>query len=202
MLTLTVSSKHYETPDDAAAALKRGLRLLRLRLKRHANLSNFSFLAVFEKHKSGYPHLHLLIRGKYIPWAKLAEWWEDITGSTHIDIRRIDSTGKAAWYVAKYIGKDLSSFASCKRWWRSHEYSADTPDEYVPVWAHIRPVKYEVDVNKLRFMMKLEGWLIEDEPGGTFRWRAPPEAMLTALDLAALAHGRANASLLRRQAWG
>lgn len=130
LLTLTVRHSDYASPDHAAEALKRGLRLLRLRLKRHPMLQNFRFLAVFERHKSGFPHLHLLIKGKYLPWQELRKMWESITGSYMVDIRRIRTNGQAAMYVAKYIGKDLSAFEGCKRWWRSVGYSADQIDDY------------------------------------------------------------------------
>lgn len=128
MLTLTVSSKHYDTPAEAAAALKRGLRLLRLRLQRTPRLQDFQFLAVFEAHQSGYPHLHLLIRGRFLPWQWLRKAWQEITGSIHIDIRKIKGNKDAARYVAKYLGKDLHAFEGCKRWWRSHGYDLEDKD--------------------------------------------------------------------------
>jgi len=202
MLTLTVSSKDYPNVEDAAEALKHGLRLLRLRLKRHGKLTNFQFLAVFEKHKSGHPHLHLLIRGKYIPWKWLRTVWEGITGSYQVDIRKIESEGMAAFYCAKYIGKDLSAFQGCKRWWRSHQYSEEDVEIYVPEWAHLKPIHYMANVNKLRFMMLYEGWQVEKEGQDGIRWREPPNNQFGYADLIALAEGRVTASLLRKDAGG
>lgn len=176
LLTLTVSSKHYETPDLAAAALKRGLRLLRLHLKRHPKLSNFSFLAAFERHESGYPHLHLLIRGKFIPWKWLTSTWQKITGSTHVDIRKIDSVGKAAFYVSKYIGKELHAFANCKRWWRSHDYSEEADADYQDDKPHKQWTRYLLDYRTMYFNMNLVGFEVTRDGPDRLRWRWPPQA--------------------------
>lgn len=174
MLTLTVSSEHYDTPEQAAAALKDGLRLLRLRLKRHPRFEQFEFLAVFEKHKSGFPHLHLLIRGGFIPWRWLRRRWEEITGSHQVDIRKIDTRGKAAFYVSKYIGKDLSAFEGCKRWWRSHGYNEGQPEDQAPAWTQCEFAAWDTDFNALRFLLLHDGWTLEK--AGRERWaiRPPP----------------------------
>ena len=55
-LTLTVSSDAYETPDEAARDLKRAWCALRRRMQRFTNGKKIPFLAVFEQHKSGFPH--------------------------------------------------------------------------------------------------------------------------------------------------
>lgn len=177
-LTLTVSSAHHPTPDAAAAALKRGLRLLRLRLSRHEKLDNFEFLAVFERHKSGYPHLHLMIRGKFIPWVKLRQWWEEITGSTHVDIRKIDTRGKAAFYVAKYLGKDLSPFEACKRWWRSHGYSEDAEDDYALDRSWPKPTRHLVDFARIEFALRQLEFPFERVGREGIRWRKPEDIKL------------------------
>lgn len=197
MLTLTVSSKLYPDPDDAAEALKRGLRLLRLRLSRHAKLTNFQFLAVFEKHKSGHPHLHLLVRGQFIPWKVLRSWWEELTGSTHVDIRAIKTIGKAAFYVAKYIGKDLAAFAHCKRWWRSHGYSEDVADDYQPDYTIGRPTRYRADIHKLYFALKFEGWEVKWDSNQELRWRNPRGSPFGIADILAFSEGRTTSAVLR-----
>jgi len=178
MLTLTVRSTDYPSPDEAAEALKRGLRLLRLRLSRHPRFKNFEFLAVFERHKSGYPHMHLLIRGDYIPWKVLRGMWERITGSYQVDVRKIDTRGKAAFYVAKYIGKDLSSFEGCKRWWRSRNYNADEAEDYVPQWCRPRHEAWDTNFHALRFLLLYDGWNLERTARERWRIRPPPEPHL------------------------
>lgn len=175
LLTLTVSSADYPDPADAADALKRGLRLMRLRLKRHERLRNFQFLAVFEKHKSGHPHLHLLIKGDFLPWRILRTMWEQITGSFMVDIRRIKSTGMAALYCAKYIGKDLAAFPGCKRWWRSHGFEDEAPEDYQTEKASGQWSRLTVDFHWLAEIMTAAGWQVEKAGRDRIRWLPPAE---------------------------
>lgn len=175
MLTLTVSSEQHESPAAAAETIKNGLRNLRLSLRRHPRFKDFEFIAIFEKHKSGYPHLHLLIRGSFIPWKWLRKRWEEITGSTHIDIRKIKGTKDAARYVAKYLGKDLTKFEGCKRYWRSHNYSLaqadnDTDDQTPSPWS-----RYFADPYKLAEFLKKNGWQVSSQPNGTFTYKPPDD---------------------------
>lgn len=178
LLTLTVNSNHYATPDEAAAALKRGLRLLRLRLQRHPRMRRFDFLAVFEKHKTGYPHLHLVIQSDFLPWKLLRSMWEGITGSYQVDIRKISSVGSAAFYVAKYIGKDLSAFEGCKRWWRSHGFEDRSDEVYTPDYLPGQCERWDVSVHALRMLMSMEGWTVEKIGRERWRCRPPPNDAL------------------------
>lgn len=201
-LTLTVSSTQYPDADDAADALKNGLRLLRLRLKRHTRLENFQFLAVFERHKSGHPHLHLMVKGSFLPWKLLRKWWEEITGSTHVHIRKIDTRGKAAFYVAKYIGKDLAPFAHCKRWWRSHGYSEGVEDDWQPDHSMGQPVRYRSQVARIRFAALALGFQVEDLKPEGIRWRAPPGNPLPTSAAIAVAANAASPNAVRiDRAW-
>lgn len=203
MLTLTVDAKLYPDPASAALALKEGLRLLRLGLKRHERLKNFEFLAVFEKHKSGLPHLHLLIKGSYIPWQYLKRRWREVTGSTQIFINYIRNTRQAAAYAAKYIGKDLTKFEGCKRWWRSHGYSEGVVDDWVPDDTLGKPVRYEADIHRVRLAALWEGFALERAGRDGIRWRGPPGYPLGLDYILSSAMGRTSASFLRKATgWG
>lgn len=169
MLTLTLSSTDYPCPEEAARRLKTGLVALRKAIARAHGGKSFSFLAVFEKHKSGHPHLHLLIRAKFLPVKELRAIWERITGSFMVDIRAITSVGKAAFYVAKYVGKDLSKFQSCKRWWRSHDWNdkeaiSEEDREQFRGWGRI-----EGDVRRMAALARHLGFRVESD--GPDRWR-------------------------------
>lgn len=201
MLTLTVSAKMHPTPTDAATALKEGLRLLRLRLKRHPRLSNFEFMAVFEKHKSGYPHLHLLIKGDYLPWKWLRRVWEEITGSYHVDIRKISNRGMAAFYVAKYIGKDLTAFEGCKRWWRSHGFSKEASDEYAPDYVKADFSRFDVSFNHLLIFAAYRGWTSTKTQGERVTLHPPPEEWLSLFELLRAA-GQAQGATGSEQRFG
>jgi len=128
MLTLTCDPKNYETPDEAARDMKRALVLLRRHLSKSFGIDKLPFICVFERHKSGWPHMHLLIRGPFIPWKWLSLTWKRLIGAFQVDIRKIRGAAEAAAYVAKYIGKEPFAFEGCKRWWRSHNFDQSTEE--------------------------------------------------------------------------
>lgn len=75
----------------------------------------FKYLLVFERHKSGLPHMHFLLHEQEAPILKRhleAEWPFGFTkiklvgGSTY---RKRDAVQKAAFYVAKYLQKSDQS---------------------------------------------------------------------------------------------
>lgn len=133
MLTLTCQPDLFDTPDQAARRMVKALASLRKALAREKGIKKLPMIAVFEKHKSGWPHLHILLRTKFISQKWLSEKWESLTGAFIVGITKIPTIHGAAQYVAKYIGKDLASFAGCKRWWRSHDYEVDPEDVYAKV---------------------------------------------------------------------
>lgn len=169
MLTLTLRPNENETPDEMAGRLKAALRLLRLRLKRHGRFSNFHFMAVFERHKSGFPHLHLLLKSQYIPWRWLRSTWEGITGSHEVHIRKISSQGLEAFYVAKYIGKDLAGFRGCKRWWRSYGYSTEDRDTRQPEWTFLNEQCWKLEDDTLSRLIEGAGGVLNKD--GPARWQ-------------------------------
>lgn len=174
-MTLTVNSKNYDCPDDAAADLKKGLRLLRLSLKRHPRLRNFEFIAVFEQHESGWPHLHLLCRAKYIPWRWLRQRWKSVTGSYQLDIRKIKGGRDAARYVAKYIGKDLSPFAHCKRWWRSHGYAPKEEETEEQEENGERWLKRRVPLEMLAGLLRSQHFQLSTTASCVIQYTGPPD---------------------------
>jgi len=181
MLTLTLKPAKGETPPEVARRLKKGLVALRLRLKRHPQLQNFEFCAVFEKHKSGFPHLHLLITGQFIPWKKLRGWWAAITGSYMIDIRAVRGKKSAAYYVAKYLGKDLSGIEGCKRWWRSKGYPRPEPrktetEEGLGRWSRL-----QADIFQATETLAANGWEITQHRNLKFEARQVEEGAISLL---------------------
>lgn len=197
MLTLTVSSKHYDTPDAAAADLKRGLVALRKRINRKWPEERMPFLAVFEQHKSGYPHLHLLIRARFIPVDWLREVWTEITGSWNVNICSLKTRERAAAYAAKYIGKDLAAFANCKRWWRSHDYDQPQPEDVEeanrpPEWS-----RWEADLRHIVSALRALGAEVSQPERDVIVWTGPPDRDLSFANAAALARAWFPASNAR-----
>jgi hypothetical protein len=121
-LTLTIRRGYAATPDLQAVELAKGWRLLRQHLLRTMGWKKLPFLCVIEKHKSGWPHAHLLLRCKYIPHQIIREWWQARFGSPHIRIEQVNHEAKAARYIAKYLAKAPHRFESTKRYWASHDF--------------------------------------------------------------------------------
>lgn len=184
MLTLTVSSKNYPEPAEAAKDLKRGLVALRKRIARKHPGRKMSFIAVFEKHKSGWPHLHLLIRAPFLPVRWLRAAWEEITGSFMVDIRAISTLGQAALYVAKYIGKDLAAFENCKRWWRSHDWNDPRELTEAEKYALKGWTRYTAHALHLRSALAALGCAPVMDRDGRISWTDPPGGPVDVLSAA------------------
>lgn len=88
-----------------------------------------AYLCVFEAHKSGEPHLHILFRGRYIPQDWLSEQCAELLNSPRCDIRKVHNQKQAAWYVSKYVGKAPHKFGTNKRYWHTTNYELHSPDE-------------------------------------------------------------------------
>lgn len=127
-LTLTVNPARYETPDAAARDLKTAWVNLRRAMERSFNIRHPPFIAIFEKTKAGWPHLHILMRCRFISQKWYSDTMKRLIGAPIVDVRFIQDTGRVAAYVAKYVSKAPEMFAKCKRWWRSHDYSVDAEE--------------------------------------------------------------------------
>lgn len=134
-LTLTIRKGMFPTPDEQAAQMVEGWKLLRQYLCRLYGWKAIPFIAIFEKHKSGWPHLHILMRCDYVPQRVIRDWWQARFQSHMVWIEKIDSPAKAAKYISKYVSKAPEAFAHCKRYWASHDYDLTKPEKFVPADA-------------------------------------------------------------------
>ena len=113
-------------------------RELTLSLKRMRKKAPFRFLAVFERHKDGFPHLHLLIHEQGKPLTKSsiqAEWRLGFS-----QCKLVEQGPKAAFYVAKYLAKEASTRVRA-----SVRYGNSVP-EYIT--EHLREMCDAVERNK------------------------------------------------------
>jgi len=100
------------------------------------------YLWVFEATKNGWPHLHILWRGRYIPQWWLADQMEMLIGSRVCWVKRIRNPKKQAGYVAKYCGKEPHHFETTKRYSCSKHYNDVDDREFVRLfpphwkWTH------------------------------------------------------------------
>lgn len=78
-----------------------------LKRMRKNTKSRFRYIAVFERHCDGYPHLHLLLHEQGQPLTKRdiqAEWRLGFS-----QCKLVDQGPKAAFYVAKYLSKEAAA---------------------------------------------------------------------------------------------
>ena len=121
-LTLTSRKRDGVPPHTAALELSRAWSLIRKRLMRKPQYKKLPFIAVLEKHKSGWPHMHILLRAKFIPHALLSEWMEEICDGPVVWIERLRDPKKAGVYCSKYCGKAEDKIGTAKRYWQSRDY--------------------------------------------------------------------------------
>lgn len=140
-LTLTVRKGHFTSPEETAREMVKGWRALRQFLERSLNIKKITFLAVFEAHESGWPHLHILLRGSFIHHHIIRKWWAARFDSFEIDIRYVKNSRQRANYVSKYVSEAPEVFASCRRYWCSQDWDKkpkqnDTPQGEPFDWCY------------------------------------------------------------------
>lgn len=131
-LTLTTRRRVGVRPEVAALEISHAWRLLRLRIMRKKKLDSLPFLAVIEAHKSGWPHLHILLRAPYLHQKWLVFLWLSITKSRGVTIQRITDKGRVAGYCAKYCSKCVKKLGTAKRYWQSRDYDQRPEPEARP----------------------------------------------------------------------
>ena len=128
-ITLTHRYSKLFTPGEAARRLSWAWRLCRLRLMRKHKLKHLPFLAVIEKHKSGWPHIHILARARYIPFAEISAIMKELIDSPRVRIEAIRNRSKMHGYCVKYCSKATEKFETAKRYWQSRDYDIRDPSE-------------------------------------------------------------------------
>ena len=156
-LTWTVDPKLHPDPHEARVAIQkawtsfvahwrkgRAAKGLKHKIPTHT----LEYISVWERHKSGHPHLHALIRGEYIPQSYLKQWSIKAGCGSIIDIRKVENVRNAAAELLKYVTKaadDVSGFfegfrlINCSRHFMPDELPKPT-DENTPdyVWQMSR----------------------------------------------------------------
>lgn len=147
MLTLTVNPKAFASEAQAAEALVVGFRRMREAIKERGWSEKFPFMAFFERHKSGWPHLHILCRVPFISQRWISAYFDRRISSPIVDIRRIKGRRQAAAYTAKYLAKDPHRYEGRKRQWRNQSYigrqDRRPPSEYPWQMCLLNPQDYE-----------------------------------------------------------
>lgn len=133
------------------------------------------FLAVIEKHKSGWPHLHILMRAAWIDFRWLQAQWQEIVGAHHVRIERLKNKEKGAAYCAKYCGKVRDEIIGAKRYWSTRDYDL-RPDweqqlaKRPPHWCEV----LNLTIDEVVAGWKRVGYLVEVLGVYEARARPPP----------------------------
>jgi hypothetical protein len=109
-ITLTCDPSRWPRPDLAYEAMKEALPKLVSKLRKL--VGTFEYCAIWELHESGYPHLHIAQRGKYMPKKLISDLWNELAIGYIVDIAAITDRRGAAAYVAKYITKTVEKAKS------------------------------------------------------------------------------------------
>jgi hypothetical protein len=102
-ITLTCKTTRFVSPLAAAAEMKDAYAILVRRIRR--KYGKFEYAGIWELHKSGWPHLHILSMGSYIPQKWLSVQWERLNIGFVVHISQVKNKRESAGYVAKYLVK-------------------------------------------------------------------------------------------------
>ncbi len=142
-ITLTSRRRPDLTPDQAAHFMVIAWRDVRRAYVAEHGPGSLPFLAVFERTKKGWPHIHIVARCKWLDQKWLSDQMRRLIGSPVVDVRRVYGTRKVAAYITKYLAKNPERFDGCKRYWRSLDYlepeaqAALDPDEPLVTWEKL-----------------------------------------------------------------
>jgi hypothetical protein len=103
-LTLTLDKKIMREGVDEYKYIRNVWTKFRVYLGRKYGES-ISFISVMELHKSGVPHLHVLV-DRYIKQQWISAAWSRLGGGKIVHIEKLKNLEKIGWYLGKYLTKD------------------------------------------------------------------------------------------------
>lgn len=172
-MTLTVNPALGASPEERRGMLANAFKLLVKRLRDRPEWRDLQYFTVVEKTLAGEPHLHILLRAKYIPQPLIAAIMDELIGAPVVDIRKIKGVREAVRYVAKYVSKAPATFGTFKRYWQSRDWQLETGEEPEPHpsrgpgWQVLRE-----SMSFVRDRWMHEGWA--GRPDGDNLWRFVP----------------------------
>lgn len=150
-VTITCRRGQYETPNLAAKAISEAWRTAVRRWRRLKQTNKCEYLCVFEAHKSGWPHLHILWRGEWLDQKWLSTQMASILNSPGVDVRYLSPGSRRAAYVTKYCGKASHKFGTQKRYWMTPGYvlckPTDVPRDFPKWWKWERDKRSLSQIN-------------------------------------------------------
>ena len=177
-VTVTVRPSSSTTPAQAAIDLKRNWSRFVDHFRRHGHTCEYVWCLQWTQ--QGWPHLHILQRGSFIPQRELSIWMLKHLNSPIVDVRRIHNAKQAISYAARYMLRQDqvadSRNNNQRRIYTSAHYEDDTTDtrHYTPdpnwVWKYYRETPEEVahildrDHRYQHYRITPEGTLILSDP--------------------------------------
>lgn len=140
-ITITCRAGQFGTKEGNAAAIVRAWRIIVQRWRRKRPWHRCQFIAVFEPHESGWPHLHVLWRGHWLDQEWLSEQTTELLNSPVAHVSLIKGRKSAAFYVAKYFSKAPLKFGTCKRYWTSQKFAKSYSTDAEPVFRKGYPIE-------------------------------------------------------------
>ena len=118
-------------------------REITLYLKRLRKLSGarLKYMACFEKHRSGFPHVHVLLHeytDAAVRKSLLDSHWQHM-GFTHWRLVSSEQAGRASSYVAKYISKEGGRVRSSLHYGKPHTSAGHSVPQGTACAKHSRP---------------------------------------------------------------
>lgn len=173
-ITLTSNPHVGKTPEFRARLLVKAWRKIRREACKKYGYKSLPFMAVFEATEAGEPHLHILAYVKWLDQSWLSARMRRHANAPIVDIRRIQDQGRAAHYVAKYVGKEPHHFKGTKRYWCSLDWNIpdlerDLDQPLYSLW-HIHHRSVEMCVKRCQ----AAGWSNATQEGDIWILTKPP----------------------------
>ena len=110
MVTLTADVNAFPDAFSAARRLAWAFPKLIAAIRKRYPGETFEYLAIWERTRQGFPHLHVALTGPFIPQRWLSSLWASLAASPVVDVRHLGTPGGTGRYLAKYLAKDPDPF--------------------------------------------------------------------------------------------
>lgn len=121
-ITLSCNPGPWRDAEHAFRGMSLAVGELVKRIRRKWSPAGFEYALVWETTRKGWPHVHLIARGPFIPQRWLSRTWQELTHAYIVDIRIVKGGGGVAREMAKYLAKDLHAPPHFKRYRLSHGF--------------------------------------------------------------------------------
>lgn len=130
-LTLTIRWKKGQSQEHAARRLQKAWRNYRLWWNRTKPDKEIHCIQFWDFTEVGRPHLHLAVKGTFLPIWPLRAFMRAQIGSPQCEIEPFPPGRAGARYIAKYVRKSVYKLKGFSRYSRTHKWDERPPLEPV-----------------------------------------------------------------------